>query len=218
MSQTKQHSGFLERLSQKQTITILIFFTILDLIAGFLYWLHTEEILPSRFFNLSRDRGFGEIIQYAKFGFIIYMLHQLFKERLELIYRAWFIFFIALLLDDSLGIHEFIGKILITLIPFDAPGGLRAKDIAEIVGFALIEGVALFYVFLKFLTASKGARKYSLLLFCSLCPLIISGIILDSLPYAFIEQAGEMIGGTIVLCFVHWNYNKRTMPGSTALQ
>ena len=62
-----------------------------------------------------------------------------------------------MLADDSIGIHEELGGLLMRWIPIPSPDGLRAKDLAEAVAFAAVEGTALLVVGLVTLVAVPTA-------------------------------------------------------------
>lgn len=207
-----EKSSRLRRLLSKPTIILVAIFSVADLVAGFFHWLRTEGVLKSRFFNLARDLGFGEIVQYCKLGIIIYILRLWYPRRKEPVIKAWTILFVFLLLDDALGMHEFIGKLVLKVWDLKEMFGVAPKELGEIIGFAVVEGVALMYVFFKVLTAPSDLKVFSFCAGLALFPMIAAGIVLDSLPYPLMEQVAEMLACTLLLAFFHNHYRKNIEP------
>lgn len=177
--------------------------TLADGCAGLVHWLNEEGVLSGRFFRLSRDRGFGEIIQYAKLGLILWLLVTWNRARPARLLRAWIILFAILLVDDSLGIHEWVGGWIVTDPSLRGPFGVRAKDLAEVVPLIVLEGSALGYVFLQYLRAEPALRRASTWIGLALVPYIASSLLLDLAPWPLAEQVGEMACMTVLLLVVH---------------
>lgn len=204
----KSANKFLE----KNTITVLAVFLVLDLIAILLYWFYTRDILESRFFRLARDRGLSEIIQYLKFGLIIYMFVQWNKLRPSKLLRAWMILFIVMLVDDSVGIHEEVSALLMSVINFPEIEGYRTKDLVEAIVFAAFEGTVCLYIAFCFIKAPRDLQVYSVLLALAMVPLVFCGIVLDIAHFPFSEDIGEIASMSLLLGFVHWHFHTRVIP------
>jgi len=193
----------IQRFSTLHPLVLVGLCTLADACAGLLHWLNEEGVLSSRFFRLARDRGFGEIIQYAKFGLILWMLVTWHRARPARLLKAWIIFFTILLLDDSLGIHEWVGGWIVTDPSLRGLFGVRAKDLAEVVPLIVLEGSALGYVFLQYLKADPVLRRVSRWIALALVPYIASSLLLDLAPWPLAEQVGEMASMTVLLLVVH---------------
>lgn len=197
------------RLLTVSTFRIVGIFIILDLLAIALFFLYSQEILESRFFKLARDRGFAEIVQYLKFGVIIQVLVVWHRLRPSKLIFAWLILFVIMLSDDAAGIHEAVGKILMTLFSLpEEVNGIRIKDIAEVMSFALFEGIACLYVLYCYFRAPADLKRYSNFLVLAMVPLFFCGIILDILHFSLLEQVGEMASMSILLAFVHRYFSR----------
>lgn len=181
-------------------------FTVADLAAGWLHGLYAHGHLPHRFFNLSRDRGLAETIQYAKFGVIILLLSRWRRAQPSRLVTAWIVLFAVMLLDDAIGIHEAVGDWILSVIPIAATELVRAKDLAEAMVFAALEGSVCLYVALRYFQAPAGQRGFSWAFALALIPLVTSGLVLDELPFYMAEQIGEMASMTLLLVTVHWQY------------
>ena len=126
-------------------MAILGFFVLADALAWLLYGFYTQDILTSRFFHIARDRGFGEIVQYPKFGVMIAVLVRARRQWPSRLVNAWLILFTVMLLDDAIGIHEAIGGWLLPE-PSAHWRGLRLKDLAEAAAIAALEGGTFLYM------------------------------------------------------------------------
>jgi hypothetical protein len=203
MSDRASSPTALHRFSALHPLVLAGLCTLADLCAGFVHWLNEEGVLSSRFFRLSRDRGFGEIIQYAKCGLILWLLVAWHKAAPARILRAWIILFAILLLDDSIGIHEWGGGLLVSNTGERGPFGVRMKDLAEVVPLVLLEGSALAYVGFEHLRAEPPLRRVSLVIGIALVPYVASSLFLDLARWPLAEQVGEMASMTVLLLVVH---------------
>jgi hypothetical protein len=193
----------LDRFSALHPLALAGLCTLADACAGLLHWLNEEGVLSSRFFRLARDRGFGEIIQYAKFGLILWLLVTWHKATPARVFRAWIILFTLLLLDDALGIHEWLGGLLLSDTSLRGPFGVRAKDLAEVVPLIVLEGSALGYVGLEYLRAEPLLQRVSRGIGLALVPYVASSLFLDLARWPLAEQVGEMASMTVLLLVVH---------------
>lgn len=205
--------GLLVRLAQMPTLRLLAYFTVIDLIAIGLYGLYNQDILHSRFFRLAKERGPGEICQYLKFAVMIGLMVQWRKVRPAPVLAAWIVLLSLMLADDAIGIHEELGRILMRLIPFPAPDGMRAKDLAEAVSFAAVEGTALLAVGLCALRAPPDLFRYSWWLGLAMLPLIGAGLLLDNVHCPDLEQYSETLAMSLLLGFVHGQNRARLRRG-----
>lgn len=181
-------------------------FTLADGCALALHRLHVQGVLPSRFFRLARDRGFAEIIQYAKLAVILWMLVAWRRARPARLLSAWIVLFAILLLDDALGIHEWLGGLLVSDTTLRGPFGVRAKDLAEVVPLIVLEGSALGYVFIEWCRADPLLRRASLWIAFGLIPFIASSLLLDLAPWPLVEQVGEMTSLSLLLLVAHTQF------------
>ena len=199
-----------------ETRRLLGLFLILDLLAVFLFLLYTQDILESRFFRLARDRGFAEIVQYLKFGVIIHLLIVWNRARDSRLLSAWILLFVIMLLDDSLGIHEGVGQVLMDHFRLPASlsisADIRTKDLFEAISFLALEGSACLYVAYEFIRAPRDLKRYSLALGLAMVPLVLCGLLLDLSHAHYLEQFGEMASMGLLLGCVHYHFMKYVRP------
>ena len=204
-----------KKILSMKTHHLLGIFLLLDLLALSLYGLYSLDVLESRFFRLARDRGFAEIIQYLKFGIIIQVLLVWNQARSSRLISAWILLFVIMLIDDSVGIHEEISRILMTHSTFTMVNGFRAKDLVEACVFCALEGSACLYIAYNFIPASRDLKLYSMLLGLAMIPLIFCGMVLDILHVPYLEQGGEMASMGLLLGVVHYHFMKYVRPKIT---
>lgn len=207
----------MRRLLALPTWQLLLLFSLLDLLAVLLYGLYHRGVLESSFFRLARERGLGETIQYVKQLFVITMLFKWYKMRPARVLSGWIALFILIVVDDSVGIHEEVGKWIEQVWPFPAVEGIRTKDLAELVSIIAFEGLTLLYVCWRFIKAPPDLRRVSIYLFLALCPLILCSLLLDLLAPPLVEDLGEMISVSILLGCVHQLFRRHVMPGREGL-
>jgi predicted membrane channel-forming protein YqfA (hemolysin III family) len=114
--------------------------------------------------------------------------------------------------DDLIGLHEALGEWFVTVLPIPSIVGIEPQAIAEIIAFGLMEGTALAYVFLCTLVAEPKWRKFSIVLFIVLTPLILSGIVLDAVGVRHLESIGEILSMSALLAYVHVQLKQYARP------
>lgn len=196
------------RIPDLNPVALLVGFTLADLVAVGLYGLYTRDILTSSFFHIARDRGFGEIVQYLKFGAMIAILARWRREAPSKLVTAWLILFTIMVFDDAIGIHEEVGGWLLT-DPSVHVHGVRLKDLAEAVSFAALEGSAFLYIAFRHFQSPPARRVFSWWFAAALAPVIFSGLVLDIVRAPMVEQGGEIVAMTILLAAVLWRYRVR---------
>lgn len=186
------------------TTKLILIFCLVDLLAIFCAWLWANDIfLETRFFRLDRDRGFSEILQYIKTGFVITLLLAGFRDVREEVLRAWLILFWVILLDDMAGLHEALGEFFVEAFAIPSLFGIDPQAIAEIAAFALMEGTALLYVLYCTLKAQVEWQRFSIIFLIVFSPLILSGVVLDATGVRHIESLGEILSMSLILGFAH---------------
>lgn len=187
---------------------LLVFFVAADGLAALLHGFHEQGLLPSRFFHIARDRGFGEIVQYLKFAAMIAVLARWRLRWPSRLATAWLILIAVMLVDDAVGIHEEVGGWLLS-----DPGarfhGLRLKDLAEAIAFAALEGSAFLWIAVCHLRETPERRGFSWWFAAALAPVVFCGLVLDVVRAPMVESAGEMISMTLLLAAVLWQYRRR---------
>lgn len=165
--------------------------------------------LDTSLFDITADRKLPEIYQYVKFISICFLLkHAASKFNCKLLY-SWILFFTYLLLDDSLRIHEKIGKFIDNSIEFEPFLGLSTHRITE-VSVSVIAGSILFFPLLwAYLKGSPSFRAISHRFAFLIGVLVWFGVVIDvagglmiktnsDLLLELVEDGGEMISVSVI--------------------
>lgn len=201
------------RLRATRTAVLLGWFTVLDLTGVLLHMAREDHLLRSRFFHISRDRGFAESVQYLKFGAVMLIVLHWRRCRPSPLLTAWLVFFGVLLIDDMAGLHETVGHVIAAFVPTASIGPVRTQDLAELAGFALFEGTAVLFILWCALRADAELRRMSLRLAGAILPLIACGIGLDFARSHTTEALAEMAAMTLLIGCVHgWRHGLDPAP------
>jgi hypothetical protein len=92
---------------------------------------------------LTTDQGYSEMFQYLKYSWCALLLAVAAYKQSSWHPLAWVSFFLYFLLDDSLSIHEDLGRQISTGFGFQPVGGLRLQDYGEAL-VTLVAGLLLF--------------------------------------------------------------------------
>ena len=160
---------------------------------------------------IARDLGYAEVYQYIKEFWIFALLATMALINRQLVYAAWALLFLYFLFDDSLQIHETVGRKIVQTFNINDFGQIKALTIGELVvsvvsGLILFSGTAISYVLGNF--RSKLISKS--LLVCVL-GIVFFGVLVDTIHTALpgsinfwsrVEDGGEMIVMSLVAAFV----------------
>lgn len=178
--------------------------------------LHTIEFFREQnpLLSLTQDNGYPELFQYIKWLWIIFLLVYISIRQRMWTFTSWVIFFIYLLFDDALKIHEKVGGFLADNINIIHRFGLRLQDVGELT----VSGAAGIILFLLVLVAykygTKTFKKISLDLLLLIFLLAFCGIFVDMVHSVLnfgwkinaiatmIEDGGEMIVASIICWYV----------------
>jgi hypothetical protein len=112
---------------------LLVLLISADLAFMFLHILHVyTPLLPHNFYSLARDRGYGEFYQYLKEFWIFILFLALGIKNRKLLFFAYSVLFLYLLIDDAFEFHENLGAFLADLFHLQPMLGLRAIDVGEL--------------------------------------------------------------------------------------
>ncbi|MFT7584608.1 MAG: hypothetical protein ACI9EW_001029 [Cellvibrionaceae bacterium] len=201
---------------EKEPHRLLILLILGDLaliVIHILHSTHTINILSSPRFSISKDFGFAEVYGYAKEFWIMGTLFvfALEAKKKQLVYIAWSLLFLYLLLDDSIQIHEKLGEYLIDYFQLQPMYNLRAQDFGEII-VTLFFGLSLFsFIGVAYLFSDDTAKRVSQHLFVLILSLVFFGVIVDIAHEAIawgkefwrvVEDGGELIILSIIVWYV----------------
>lgn len=163
-------------------------------------------------FSMTRDRGYAEVFQYLKIFWIICLLALLFTRYKASVMLAWIFIFGYMLLDDSLQIHETVGRYLVANLDIQPAFRLRAQDFGELLVTA-IAGTFLFsFLAVTYFKARAYARQVTHRLLALVAAIAFFGIVIDMIHmmvpwgntfFAMLEDGGEMLIMSLTLgyCF-----------------
>ena len=196
----------------KENKSLLFILISTDLIFIALHTLYVYGIIDGNSnFSLEKDFGYSEIFQYIKEYWSFLLLFLVFIDKRKLTYLIWSAFFMYLLLDDSLSIHENVGEYLANYFNIQPKFNLRAVDFGEILVSFL---VGFIFLILFLFTYIKGKieekiiiKNLAILVFA----LAFFGVFIDvlhiALPFgenklAVIEDGGEMFVMSIIIWYI----------------
>jgi hypothetical protein len=164
-------------------------------------------------FHVSLDNGIAEQWQYVKWSLLTLMLTFMSFKRRAVVYLAWALLFLYLLIDDSQQIHETYGEKIAVALAFKPAFGLRAQDFGELAVTA-IAAVPLFSLIAAayLLTSQRDARTFTHDMILLVVALAFFGIGIDMLDIAvpwrsvqtilaLVEDGGEMIVATFMVAY-----------------
>lgn len=176
-----------------------------DLLFMTLHWLHLHtSLLPSELWSIERDGSFGEMYQYLKYMGIGLALAHLYRGTRLPVLLGWIGVFAFLLLDDSMRIHERFGLGMVAWIHLPDFGGLRGRDIGELIFAGLVIAILAPVLTLGYVRGSLTSRALTadltfLLSALAACAIggdtihrLLSGTPLNTLA-GMMEDGGEMI-------------------------
>ena len=186
----------LKNIKEARLFSSLILITIVFIV---IHLSHTYWGSPaSDLFDIEVDNSFSEIFLYVQELGIVILLFMLWRENKTVLYLAWALIFVYVLLDDSLLIHERIGVFLVDLWGVENNFGVRGRDITE-VGVQLAFGVPLvsFAAWAHYFRGDRVSRKISITLFFLLALLATFAIIIDWFHVKIMIEGSKEIIGTI---------------------
>lgn len=192
-----------------------------DLLFIILHWIHLHTgMLTSELWSIERDRGFAEMFQYFKYVGIMLALAGLFRRTRLPVLLLWIGVYGCLLLDDSMRIHERFGLDIAAWAHLHGFGGLRGRDLGELIYAALGAAVLTPVLVLGYLRSSPMARAICddlLLLLIALLIFAVGGDtihrLLSSTTFdalaGIVEDGGEMLVLSVTCWYVAGYSGKR---------
>lgn len=175
-----------------------------------------SSIAKNPYWLIAQDQGFGETFQYFKELWLFYSFISLSKIRFEKSYLSFALLFLYLFVDDSLSVHERLGKLIAGALNFPPLIGLQPKDLGELLVSTI---VGIFFVLIISCSYWLGSQRFrhvckriAILIGC----LAFFGVVVDMLHimtkqikipflplnviFELVEDGGEMLVIT-VLCW-----------------
>ena len=192
--------------------TFLFLLLVADGVFILLHFLRLLPIMDSPLLALDKDLGYPEFYQYTKELWMVILLLTLRSRTKTNGYILWALLFLYILLDDSLRIHESVGRYTSSIL---APGsflGLRMQDIGELAVYALVALVFFVTIYFAYMRGSVAYQQVTRHLLFLLFLFGFFGVVMDMAAIilaldwkadyvaAAIEDGGEMI----VMSFMVW--------------
>jgi len=196
----------------KEKSSFLFILISTDIIFIVLHTLYVYGIIDGNSnYSLEKDFGYSEIFQYSKEYWSFLLLIFVFVDKRKLVYLIWSAFFLYLLLDDSLSIHENVGEYLANYFNIQPNFNLRAVDFGEILVSFLVGFCFLILFLFTFLRSEITEKRISKNLIILVFVLAFFGVFVDlihiALPFqknkmAVIEDGGEMFVMSIIIWYI----------------
>jgi hypothetical protein len=168
----------------------------------------------TRNYRVDIDRGFAEIFNYAQVVGCGLLLYRCYVKSGDVVYLAWALVFTFVVLDDSLLIHERVGKLLDTRLGLPALPGLRSHDTGELIVWAAASALLVPALILGFRNSKQDAVEFGKVLTLIFALLVFFAVVVDMVHMAavprshsadailaVVEDGGEMLSVALALAF-----------------
>lgn len=171
------------------------------------------DLISNVSFSLGTDGGYGELFQYLKEYWIALLLCFVAVRKRSILYLIWSLLFFYLLLDDSIQIHEKLGRRISSRLDFSAGLNLRAQDFGEVAVSVVVSLLFFILIAIAYRFSDRQSKEISKYLIIMLFTLAFFGIAVDLLHvvvkgslfgtfFVILEDGGEQIVMSIIACFV----------------
>ena len=192
----------------KHTNKLLLLLLVVDIFFIIIHIFYSFGFTSDWRLSIAEDFSYGEVYQYIKELWIIVLLLLLCKTRNSSVFSSWVLLFIYLLLDDSLRVHEEIGRVMVRSFDFQPMFQLRAQDFGELAVTVLFGGILFSIIGVSYYFSSEWSRHVSIRLFILVMMLALFGVVVDMIAIAtgaefwsVLEDGGEMIIMSIIVCY-----------------
>lgn len=213
----------------KLSVALLVIFVSVDVFFVVVSGIRDIRALPKNEWHVSFDSGFGEQWQYVKWLAISAMCAIMSVRCRSAIHLIWTAIFLYLLIDDSLQLHEELGRHFAGMLSFKYAFGLRAQDYGELI-VTLLAAVPLMGLLGVFYLREKKAkpRNFTLDMLTLLIALGVFGVGFDMLHIMIkwpvvrpilnlVEDGGEMVIASLMIAYVLLCYLRSSTFQSLAL-
>lgn len=164
--------------------------------------------------SLERDRGFAEIVIYAKLSIAGLALLGLAQRRRAAVLAAWALTLVVVVADDANRYHERWGVELVDILGLTPALGLRARDFGELLVWAGLAAVLLPLIVAGHWCSPPWARAVSWRLAGLLAALALFGAVVDMAHIWFLdtyvvgqllavfEDGGELVVSSVIVAAV----------------
>jgi hypothetical protein len=200
-----------ERSSHKHAVGVLLLLLAIDAVMIVLAVMQNRGVLTDPRFLLWWERGFPEMLQYAKYAAGAIIMFRGAARGYGRTAVVWGMLFMLLLCEDSLMIHERIGARIGTYLHFPSIRSMEPAQLGEIVVAAGEGGTFFIALVLTLRTASHASRRLTFALLVGLFALAGFGVIVDAINsmasrgtwirrvLGFVEDGGEMVAASLLV-------------------
>ena len=195
---------------------VLLVLLVVDAVLIGLAVLYTRGVLTDPRFWVSKERGFGEMWQYAKYIASALILFRGARRGYGPTAVLWGVLFVGLFCEDAFTIHEQLGWRLAPRLHLPPFGSMQPHQLGEIVVAAVEAGGFLLLLGVLLRTATAASRRLSAVLLVGLATLGLFGVGVDAIhsvvasPQSTLdavlgiaEDGGEMIAASLLL-WIAW--------------
>jgi hypothetical protein len=162
---------------------------------------------------LTTERGYPEMLQYAKFAWVALALSVTAFRWKSFLALAWAFLFVFLLLDDLFQLHEAIGQALAARVDLPAWGNLRPGHVGEALFLSTVGAMVGILALLAWRRGRGPERELATVLVGGVALLALFGVAVDlvhsaasgrlaRLVLAVVEEGGEMVAASLVSALV----------------
>ncbi|MGB5961539.1 MAG: hypothetical protein WBG73_12815 [Coleofasciculaceae cyanobacterium] len=193
---------------------LLCLFFATDLVFICIHLIHIyTSFAPSYLFSIEEERSYADIYQYIKEYWIVIGLGFVLLKRYSTLYLGWFLLFVYVLLDDTVQIHEKVGKMISDHLNFVPMFDLRAVDFGELLVTACAGLFFLIFIGTAYRFGDRFSRGISRSLIRMILVLALFGIFFDMVHVAIgsptfkpilglLEDGGEQVVMSVIAWFV----------------
>lgn len=196
---------------EKEATKFLFLLLIVDFAFMVAHVVYKTGYSSNSLLSVEKDFGYAEVYQYIKEFWIVVLLLMTAIKRKYIVYFAWSLLFVYLLLDDSLRIHESFGAYLVKYFEFQPMFHLRAQDFGELSVSMLFGSLLFTLIGVSYLFSDHVAKQVSKHLFILVMSVAFFGVVVDMLHMAIpwgkkllglIEDGGEMLVMSVIVWYV----------------
>lgn len=165
-----------------------------------------QSLYEIRFLRIDADHGLPEWYSYAKTVVVVLLLGRMALTTRQWVYFALVFLFVVVLADDSLEIHEDLGQFLVGTLDLKPMLGVRARDVGEVITWAVMGAVTMPIVFAGFVFSKRTHVANGMAMLLPFVALLFFAIFVDQIFHvwrdlffgadivlATLEDGGEMV-------------------------
>jgi hypothetical protein len=138
-------------------------------------------VLGEPIFDLETNAGLGHTFRYFQELWIVLMFGAMALRKWRFLCISWALLFMALLVDDSISLHEWLGLLLSQRLNLPSVLGLRPEDLGEMIVYGSWGVTLTLLTLVAHWVSREDARQFSGILLGLLVLLVIAGPGMDTI-------------------------------------